>query len=93
MSIHRARLMLVLVAALASAGLAAAGASAQQGPAGVFDPARDCQTVRVCQFKKGGSYRGCISAYPCRTCRPVAARCNVGDRTRKCYQLRCGWGA
>lgn len=67
------------------------GASAQQG--GVADGGRDCQTVRVCNFRKGGSYRGCISAYTCRTCQLVRASCRVGDRRRNCHELRCGWGA
>lgn len=67
------------------------GASAQQGA--VADGGRDCQTVRVCKFHKGGSYRGCISAYTCRTCQLVRASCRVGDRRRNCHELRCGWGA
>lgn len=59
----------------------------------VSDGSRDCQTVRVCNFRKGGSYRGCISAYTCRTCQLVRASYRVGDRRRNCHELRCGWGA
>lgn len=69
--------------------LAAQPASAQQPT----DPQRDCQTVLQCSFTKGGAYRGCISAYSCRTCRFVPARCQVGpgDQRRTCRRLVCSW--
>ncbi len=67
-------------------------ASAQQGPGGALNPERDCQTVVQCRFAKGGSYRGCISAYSCRVCRLVTARCDVGAARSKCQQFRCSWG-
>ena len=54
---------------------------------------RDCQSIRTCRFTAGGSYRGCISAYVCRTCRPVRARCAVGTQTGNCHRLVCTWGA
>jgi len=75
----------VLLALLA--GLVAATAQ----PAGL-DPGRDCQTVRTCQFGRGGIYRGCISAYTCRSCRFVRAPCFVDGSRRVCQRLRCTWG-
>lgn len=81
----------VVVAVAALAAAAPERVVAQQGA--VPDGGRDCQTVRVCNFRKGGSYRGCISAYTCRTCQLVRASCRVGDRRRNCHELRCGWGA
>lgn len=73
--------------------LGAAGVSAQQGPGGLVNPQRDCQTILTCNFKRGGSYRGCLSSYSCRSCRFVPARCSVGNRRGVCQQVRCGWGA
>jgi hypothetical protein len=70
-----------------------APAAAQQGPGGLVNPQRDCQTVVSCRFAKGGSYRGCISAYSCRVCRLVADRCSVGAVAGKCQRFRCSWGA
>lgn len=54
---------------------------------------RDCQSIRTCRFTPGGSYRGCISAYVCRTCRAVRARCAIGSQTGNCHRLVCTWGA
>jgi hypothetical protein len=64
--------------------------SAQEGPGGLINPGRDCQTVRTCNFRKGGSYRGCLSSYSCRVCRFVRVGCKGGGGT--CQRLRCGWG-
>jgi hypothetical protein len=64
-------------------------ARAQEGPGGLINPQRDCQTVRTCNFRRGGSYRGCLSSYSCRVCRFVQVSCG-GART--CQKLRCGWG-
>lgn len=76
-------------------GLLAGGApaSAQEGPGGLINPQRDCQTILTCNFRRNGSYRGCLSSYSCRACRFVPARCSVGSRRRTCHQVRCGWGA
>ncbi len=52
---------------------------------------RDCQTIRTCNFRKGGSYRGCLSSYSCRVCRFVKVSCK-GMRGGSCQRLRCGWG-
>jgi hypothetical protein len=59
---------------------------AQEGPG---NPQRECQTIRTCNFRKGGSYRGCLSSYSCRVCRFVKVSCGGG---RTCEKLRCGWG-
>ena len=64
----------------------------QYGPGGLINPGRDCQTIRQCRFERGGSFRGCISAYTCRVCRLVEARCNIGGRSQNCREMQCGWG-
>lgn len=65
---------------------------AQQGPGGLINPQRDCQTLLTCNYRRGGYYRGCLSSYSCKVCRFVPARCRVGDRRRNCQRLRCSWG-
>ena len=87
------RLTMTAVLALAALMPALSGAQAQQGPGGAINPGRDCQTVVQCRFAKGGSYRGCISAYSCRVCRLVSSRCAVGTAGRTCRAFRCSWGA
>ena len=85
-----------VLAALCLAGLQAAGATAQEGPGGYINPGRDCQTITTCNFKKGGSYRGCLSSYSCRVCKLVAARCSIpgpGPKQKICREMRCTWGA
>ncbi len=62
------------------------------GPGGLINPQRDCQTIRTCRFDRGGSYRGCLSSYTCRTCRFVKARCEIGGRRENCQEMRCTWG-
>jgi hypothetical protein len=66
---------------------------AQAVRSGLIDPKRHCQTVRECRFTRGGIFRGCISAYSCRTCEFVPARCTISGRERTCQRLRCHWGA
>jgi hypothetical protein len=84
---------------LAMTGLLLAGATpmpalAQVGPNGAIDPHRDCQTIRRCNFTRAGTFRGCISAYSCRSCQLVAARCSInGASGRVCREMRCNWGA
>lgn len=74
-------------------GLPFADVMAQQGPAGAANPQRDCRTVLTCQFAKGGSYRGCLSSYSCRSCAFVTEKCKIaGSRGQVCQKLRCGWG-
>lgn len=68
----------------------AADARAQQPPG--FNPGKDCQTIRTCQFSKRGAFRGCLSSYTCRVCRPVPTRCVVAGRNARCFELRCTWG-
>lgn len=80
-----------LSAVVIAAGLLGSSASAQVGPGGAIDPGRDCQTIRTCNFKKGGAYRGCLSSYSCRTCKWVKARCEIEGRRRTCRRLVCTW--
>ncbi len=84
---------IAIMSLLVSMSAPSGAASAQEGPGGAINPGRDCQTVVQCRFTKGGSYRGCISAYSCRACRLVAARCSIGVAGRKCREFRCSWGA
>jgi hypothetical protein len=85
----------LLAGSLFLAALAPSDASAQEGPGGLLNPQRDCQTIVACRFSRGGSYRGCISSYSCRVCRFVAARCEIGggDQRQRCHRIRCTWGA
>jgi hypothetical protein len=68
-------------------------AFAQAGPNGLINPTRDCQTIRRCNFSRTGSFRGCISAYSCRTCQLVPMRCSIGNISSNCRRMRCDWGA
>jgi hypothetical protein len=60
-----------------------------------IDAGRDCQTVRRCNFTKTGTFRGCISAYSCRTCKTERADCtfSVGSGRKTCNTLTCSWGS
>lgn len=86
-------LKVLTVAAGLIGGLNSAPVSAQEGPSGSINPGRDCQTIRTCNFSRGGSFRGCISSYSCRTCELVPQRCSIGAVSRNCRQMRCTWGA
>lgn len=85
------RLAMFLAAAVAMMLTVAPRADAQSGPGGAIDPSRDCQTIRQCRFTKGGDFRGCISAYTCRSCRFVKAACTISGRERTCQEMRCSW--
>lgn len=82
--------------ALLTLGLMAAASTAGQAQSGPpLSKARpDCQTVLQCNFRRGGVYRGCISAYTCRRCRLVRARnCGATSQGRRtCRRLVCSWG-
>ena len=69
---------------------AASSAMAQLVPPGASQ--RDCQTIRTCNFARGGSYRGCLSSYTCRVCRFVPSRCYVNGAPGVCQRMRCTWG-
>jgi hypothetical protein len=86
------RLSLAILLALAVCALPLTGAVAQEGPGGLINPQRDCQTIRTCNFRRNGSYRGCLSSYSCRVCRFVRASCRGLGRRRTCQRLVCGWG-
>lgn len=53
---------------------------------------RDCQTIRTCNFGRGGSYRGCLSSYSCRVCSFVRASCYVDGSRKVCQEMKCRWG-
>jgi len=81
--------------ALVLAGLMGVGAGSVQAQATgtPINPGKDCTTVRTCNFKKGGAFRGCVSSYSCRRCRFVRTRCRIGNAQGACRQLRCSWGS
>lgn len=79
-------------AALLLAIAAAPVAIAQTSSTSLDSPRRDCQTIRTCRFERGGSFRGCLSSYTCRTCRLVRAKCEIGGRSQNCQEMRCTWG-
>lgn len=87
------RILVLAAAAVACLAAAPDATRAQEGPGGAINPGRDCQTITTCQFKKGGSYRGCLSSYSCRVCKFVPARCKIGGARGTCRQVRCVWGA
>ena len=66
---------------------------AVQAASGLNDPQRNCQTLRNCNFSKGGSFRGCVSSYSCRRCYFVTSKCSVGATTGKCQRQLCDWGS
>jgi hypothetical protein len=88
-AMRRLRKWLVTLVACGGAGLAAPPLMAQ--PAGL-NVGRDCQVVRTCNFGRSGPYRGCLSAFTCRVCRFVPARCVVEGTQRVCQRMRCTWG-
>jgi hypothetical protein len=54
-----------------------------------------CQTLLTCNYARGGLYRGCLSSYTCRVCRPERVRCSASDIAsgrRQCTELVCSWG-
>lgn len=84
---------LAVLLALAGAGIATSTAGfAQEGPGGAINPGRDCQTITTCQFRRGGSYRGCLSSYSCRVCRFLASTCAIGGARKRCHKSVCTWG-
>lgn len=69
-------------------------ALAQESNGGLINPGRDCKSITTCNFKRTGSYRGCLSSYSCRVCEFQPARCSIGGaRAKVCERLVCRWGA
>lgn len=84
---------LSLMTALAAITVGSGHLRAQEGPGGLINPGRDCQSITTCRFTRGGSYRGCLSSYSCRVCRFERARCSIaGSRGKTCHRVRCTWG-
>lgn len=79
-----------VIGLLAGGFLVAATAAAVAQAPGISQ--RDCQTIRTCNYARGGLYRGCLSSYTCRVCRFVRSSCFVDGSRRLCQQLRCTWG-
>lgn len=79
---------LIALAASTTAAFAQARSSSMSG----LSQGRDCQTIRTCNFTRGGAFRGCVSSYSCRVCRYEPARCSLGGRDRTCRQSVCTWG-
>jgi hypothetical protein len=53
---------------------------------------RDCQTIRTCNYTRGGVYRGCLSSYSCRVCKFIRTSCTIDGTRKQCQELKCGWG-
>ena len=87
------RLSMTTVVAAAALYAGAVAGQAQTGSS-LTASQPDCQTVLQCNFRRGGVYRACISAYSCRRCRRVRSRkCTTGnDGRRVCRRLVCSWG-
>jgi hypothetical protein len=85
-----ARISLFVVLACGPLVWAASTASAQLVPPGASQ--RDCQTIRTCNYARGGSYRGCLSSYSCRVCRFIRTSCTIDGTRKTCQQVKCGWG-
>ncbi len=88
----RLGLFTLATSALLALAAIAPPAHAQSGGVSLANAQRDCQTIRTCRYERGGSYRGCLSSYTCRTCRLVKARCEIGGRMQNCHEMRCTWG-
>ncbi len=88
----RGVLKIALTAVVAASAFAMTAESARAQPAGL-DAGKDCHVIRKCNYRRGGAYRGCISAYSCKQCQFVPANCTVDGQRKVCRQLRCGWGA
>jgi hypothetical protein len=87
---QRARGLCIGVAGLM--GVVLATPLAAQQASSQLNGGRDCQVVRTCNFTKGGTFRGCLSSYTCRSCQMVKSRCTVGAARGSCQELKCGWG-
>ena len=89
-----------LAALLAAPFIALTLVSAASTPASAqtigTDPSnKRCQTLLTCNYSRGGVYRGCLSSYTCRICRPQRVRCTASDIAsgrRQCTELICTWG-
>lgn len=83
----------VVAIALGAAALASGHAEPVVAQAaGALGADKRCHVVRTCNFRRGGSYRGCLSSYTCRQCRFVMERCRIGGARGKCRRLKCSWG-
>ena len=80
----------IALAALVGALTLLPASSMAQAPG--LNPGRDCQTLVSCNYRKNGSFRGCISSYSCRYCKLVSVRCQINGGERTCREMRCGWG-
>jgi hypothetical protein len=73
-----------------------ASPSAMAQQASGTDPRnKHCQTLLTCNYARGGQYRGCLSSYTCRVCRPQQVRCtrsDIASGRRLCTELVCSWG-
>lgn len=86
-AIFAAPLLLVMLASISTP------ASAQT--IGTDPSNKRCQTLLTCNYSRGGTYRGCLSSYTCRICRPQRVRCTASDLAsgrRQCTELVCTWG-
>jgi hypothetical protein len=86
------RVRLLPLAVLGAALMLGIGPVAVRAQPAGLNVGRDCQTIRTCNFGRGGGYRGCLSSYSCRICRFVRTACSIDGSRRVCQQMRCTWG-
>ena len=86
--------VLCSVALAASLVVAVASDARAQTVVPLSSSQRDCQTIVQCRVRRGGDYRGCISAYRCRRCRVVRSRQCGGRNAQRpvCPRVVCSWG-
>lgn len=88
-----AALLVAPIVALTLVGAVSTPAGAQT--IGTDPSNKRCQTLLTCNYSRGGVYRGCLSSYTCRICRPQRVRCTASDIAsgrRLCTELVCTWG-
>jgi hypothetical protein len=96
-SSHRTGWLAALLAApfIAVTLVIAASTPASAQTIGTDPSNKHCQTLLTCNYSRGGVYRGCLSSYTCRICRPQPVRCTASDLAtgrRQCTELVCTWG-
>ena len=82
-----------IAAIVAAAGLVILPAVSGVALADGTSVGRDCHVVRVCNFSRTASVRGCLSAFACRQCRYVKVPVVSFDGIRRLeYRSVCAFG-
>jgi hypothetical protein len=94
-ALSRGSLAAILAALFLLLTLTSATAPASAQTIGTDPRNKSCQTLLTCNYTRSGLYRGCLSSYTCRVCRPQRVRCSASDLAtgrRHCTELVCTWG-